>query len=73
MRKLTGQCLCRAATYAVEDAFAYAMNCHCSNCRRARGAFKPMAGITRAAHIFAGFKVPWFDITDDLPHHAQWG
>ena len=28
--------------------FAYALNCHCSNCRRATGAaFKPFAGIAR--------------------------
>jgi hypothetical protein len=32
----------------VEDAFRYAMNCHCSNCRRTTGsAFKPFAGIER--------------------------
>ncbi len=30
------------------DEFAYAMNCHCSNCRRTTGAaFKPFAGIAR--------------------------
>lgn len=46
MTMLTGQCRCRAVTYAVADAFAYAVNCHCSNCRRATGsAFKPLAGI----------------------------
>lgn len=46
MRMLTGQCRCRAVTYRVADAFAYAVNCHCSNCRRATGAaFKPLAGI----------------------------
>jgi hypothetical protein len=34
--------------YAVADTFQYAMNCHCSNCRRATGsAFKPFAGIER--------------------------
>ena len=32
----------------VADAFAYAMNCHCSNCRAATGsAFKAFAGIER--------------------------
>lgn len=46
MRMLTGQCRCRAVTYRVADAFAYAVNCHCSNCRRATGAaYKPLAGI----------------------------
>jgi hypothetical protein len=32
----------------VRDEFAYAANCHCSNCRRTTGsAFKPFAGIER--------------------------
>lgn len=45
-QKLQGQCMCRAITYTVSDAFEYAMNCHCSNCRRTTGAaFKPLGGI----------------------------
>ena len=48
VRILTGACLCRAVTYEVADAFDYAMNCHCSDCRRATGAaFKSFAGIAR--------------------------
>jgi len=47
-RTLTGKCFCGAVQYAVADAFTYALNCHCSNCRRTTGsAFKPFAGITR--------------------------
>src|SRR3979490_165682 len=47
-RILAGKCLCGAVHYAVADAFVYAANCHCSNCRRATGsAFKPFAGIAR--------------------------
>ncbi|SDT33291.1 GFA family protein [Bradyrhizobium canariense] len=47
-RILAGKCLCGAVHYAVADQFAYALNCHCSNCRRATGsAFKPFAGIQR--------------------------
>ncbi len=47
-RTLTGACMCRAVSYRVADAFGYAMNCHCSNCRRTTGsAFKPFAGIER--------------------------
>ena len=43
-----GKCFCGAVHYAVPDEFLYAMNCHCSNCRRATGsAFKPLAGIER--------------------------
>ena len=34
--------------YEVADDFAYALNCHCSDCRRTTGsAFKPFAGIAR--------------------------
>ena len=47
-RTLTGTCFCCAVRYAVADEFRYAMNCHCSNCRRTTGsAFKPFAGIER--------------------------
>ena len=49
MRTLGGSCYCGAVRYTVADAFLYAMNCHCSNCRRTTGsAFKPFAGIERA-------------------------
>ncbi len=48
VRILAGECLCRAVRYEVADQFTYALNCHCSNCRRATGsAFKPFAGIAR--------------------------
>lgn len=48
-RMLAGKCLCGAVQYEVADAFIYAANCHCSNCRRTTGAaFKPFAGIERA-------------------------
>ncbi len=47
-RTLAGQCLCGAVRYAVADEFKYALNCHCSDCRRATGsAFKAFAGIER--------------------------
>src|SRR3954465_9312158 len=45
-RILHGECLRRMVAYEVADAFEYAMNCHCSNCRRATGsAFKPFGGV----------------------------
>ena len=48
MTALAGSCGCGAVRYRVEDAFLYAMNCHCSRCRAATGAaFKPFAGIER--------------------------
>ncbi|MEA3191645.1 MAG: hypothetical protein QOD77_2280 [Thermoplasmata archaeon] len=47
-RVLAGKCQCGAVRYEVADAFVYAANCHCSNCRAATGsAFKPFAGIER--------------------------
>jgi catechol 2,3-dioxygenase-like lactoylglutathione lyase family enzyme len=47
-RVLSGSCYCGAVSFRVEDAFVYASNCHCSNCRRTTGsAFKPFAGIER--------------------------
>ena len=47
-RMLVGECYCRAVRYVVADSFEYALNCHCSNCRRTTGsAFKPFAGIAR--------------------------
>jgi hypothetical protein len=45
---LGGKCLCGAVHYVVRDEFVYALNCHCSKCRRATGsAFKSFAGIER--------------------------
>ena len=47
-RKLSGKCECGAVRYQVADAFRYAANCHCSNCRASTGsAFKAFAGIER--------------------------
>ncbi len=47
-RMLTGKCRCGAVRYEVADAFLYAANCHCSECRAATGsAFKAFAGIER--------------------------
>ena len=47
-RILAGECFCGAVRYTVVDSFQYALNCHCSNCRRTTGsAFKPFAGIAR--------------------------
>jgi len=47
-RMLVGKCRCGAVRYEVADAFLYATNCHCSECRAATGsAFKAFAGIER--------------------------
>lgn len=43
---IQGQCTCGKLRYTVADEFRYALNCHCSQCRRTTGAaFKPFAGI----------------------------
>ena len=43
---LKGGCYCGAATYEVEDDFAYSLYCHCSGCRRKTGApYQSIAGI----------------------------
>lgn len=45
---LGGGCLCGAVQYTVRNEFRYALNCHCSQCRRVTGsAFKPFGGIER--------------------------
>lgn len=47
-RMLAGKCRCEAVRYEVVDAFLYAANCHCSECRAATGsAFKAFADIER--------------------------
>jgi hypothetical protein len=47
-RMLRGKCECGTVRYTVADAFLYAANCHCSQCRAATGsAFKAFAGIER--------------------------
>jgi hypothetical protein len=45
-RLLAGRCEFGAVSYRSPDAFLYAGNCHCSNCRAGTGsAFKPFVGI----------------------------
>jgi hypothetical protein len=49
IRRLSGKCLCGEVQYSVADRFLYALNCHCSKCRRTTGsAFKPFGGIARS-------------------------
>jgi hypothetical protein len=58
---LHGRCACGATEFEVEDAFAYAMNCHCSKCRAATGgAYKPMGGIEREKLRITRADVPLF-------------
>ncbi|MGH6937705.1 GFA family protein [Hypericibacter sp.] len=71
-RTLTGKCFCGAVQYAVADEFGYAMNCHCSNCRRTTGsAFKPFAGIERAKLRVTQGEGELLRFGDDRDHDAH--
>jgi hypothetical protein len=39
----------------------------------ALGTLVDSPGIRPSAHIFVGSKAPWYDITDDLPQHHEFG
>ena len=67
--KLSGKCLCGAVHYCVDDDFDYAMNCHCSNCRRATGsAFKSFAGIKKDRLKITGGEENILKYGDDVGH-----
>ena len=74
MRQLTGKCLCGSVQYTVEDSFGYALNCHCSNCRRATGsAFKPFAGIEREKLIVTNGAGMLLIFGEERNHDARCG
>jgi hypothetical protein len=71
-RILAGECFCGAVRYAVVDSFKYALNCHCSNCRRTTGsAFKPFAGIARDKLGITGGDDNVIIHGDDAGHDAR--
>ena len=71
-RSLSGKCLCGAVQYTVEDSFSYALNCHCSNCRRATGAaFKPFAGIEREKFKLSHGSDGLLIFGEELAHDAR--
>jgi hypothetical protein len=73
-RILSGGCLCGAVRYEVSDAFLYAANCHCSQCRRATGsAFKPFAGIERAKLAIRLGEDKLMIFGDDAAHDVRCG
>jgi hypothetical protein len=72
VRTLTGKCLCGAVHYAVPNQFIYALNCHCSNCRRTTGsAFKPFAGIEREKFRVTQGDTKLLVFGDDRSHDAH--
>ncbi len=73
-RLLTGQCFCGQVEYKVADAFEYAMNCHCSQCRRTTGAaFKPLAGIKREHLALTRGEDRLLKVGDEAGHDAHCG
>ncbi len=73
-RLLTGKCLCERVEYRVADKFRYAMNCYCSQCRRATGsAFKAMAGIETDALTISRGEEFIRKYGDDAGHDAHCG
>jgi hypothetical protein len=71
-RILAGECFCRAVGYEVADQFAYALNCHCSNCRRTTGsAFKPFAGIARERLVVTRGRDNLLIYGDEAGHDAH--
>ncbi|MBR0717417.1 GFA family protein [Bradyrhizobium liaoningense] len=75
-RILAGECYCRAVRYEVADEFSYALNCHCSNCRRTTGAaFKPFAGVERSKFRVVGGEdarmIYGDDTTQETNHDAH--
>ncbi len=71
-RILAGECFCRAVRYEVADAFGYALNCHCSNCRRTTGsAFKPFAGIARGRFGVTKGRDDLMIYGDEMTHDAH--
>ena len=72
VRMLAGECFCRATSYEVADQFAYALNCHCSNCRRTTGsAFKPFAGIAREKLVVTRGRDNLLIYGDEAGHDAH--
>ncbi|HSN21718.1 MAG TPA: GFA family protein [Usitatibacter sp.] len=73
-RLLAGRCLCGAVRYAVKNEFLYALNCHCSNCRRATGsAFKSFAGIERAKLCITAGKDDLMIFGEESAHDTRCG
>ena len=71
---VSGGCLCGAVAYRVRNEFRYAVNCHCSQCRRATGsAFKPLAGIERTKFEVTRGEDQLRRFGDESSHQARCG
>lgn len=66
--------MCGAVRYEVSDAFRYAANCHCSQCRRTTGsAFKPFAGIEASELAIVQGEDKLMRYGDDSNHNVHCG
>lgn len=73
-RRLKGRCFCGQSHFEVADAFRYAANCHCSQCRRTTGsAFKPFAGIERTKLAFTAGADALLIVGEPETHDAHCG
>jgi hypothetical protein len=73
-RTLRGACYCRAVSYEIEDAFEYALYCHCGECRRRTGAAsKPFAGAPVGALKITGGGDAILRLGDSVGYHASCG
>ena len=71
-RSLRGECYCRAVSFTVQDAFEYALYCHCSECRRRTGAAsKPFAGVRASALNFISGDEVILRLGEVDGHHAS--
>jgi hypothetical protein len=73
-RRLRGECYCQAVSFTVEDAFEYALYCHCSQCRRRTGAAsKPFAGARASALDITSGDDAVLRLGEGEGHHASCG
>ena len=73
-RSLRGACYCRAVSFTVQDAFEYALYCHCGECRRRTGAAsKPFAGVQASALKIMGGDEAVRRLGEAHGHHASCG
>lgn len=73
-RRLAGSCLCGRVEYEVADDFEYALNCHCSQCRRSTGsAFKPLAGLPKHKFALVRGEATLLKYGDDAGHDGHCG
>lgn len=72
--RLRGGCYCGAVSFEVQDAFEYALYCHCGECRRRTGAAsKPFAGAPAGALNITGGHEAILRFGEGDGYHASCG